>query len=236
MINKTNKIVAAVIVVLLIIIGLQQCSINKKDKEISDNQEWVKYYNSTVDSLKNKLNQTVVEAQVAKVNNEKEIKKLSETVFNLKESDERHVKQVNALIRVMQNFKLDTTLVAYHDTVEVDKNDSSLVPRNKVIVPPRDFVKTTENYQINGTVLLEGVRINSLVIPDTSSIRIVEKKTNFFKRRETVIQTIHTNPYYHNDKIQAVVKQGERPSRWQKWIKPLLTGIAGAFLTYKVVK
>jgi len=235
MLKPTTKWIPYLIIgLLLTVVSLQRCSINSKSKEISDYQEWNKYYNSQIDSFKNKLNQVVTESKVAQVNSEKEIKELSEQIFDLKKSDERHIKEIQALIRIKQTVRVDTIEIPYTDSFLVDKNDTTLVPRNTVVVPPRNFKDSTKNYQIDGTVLLNKVRINSLILPDTSSLRIVEKKEGFLKKREIVIQGVHTNPLFKTEGMQTVIKRGDKPSRWQKWIKPVIAAIASGFITYKL--
>lgn len=233
MFSKTNMVIRGVILLLLVTIGVQKCDLNKKAKEVSDRNEWLKYKDSQIDSFKNKYNQVIYESSVAKINNESQIKKLSDSIFSLKRKDEKQVKQIQALIRVSQRVKIDTIEIPYIDSV--DRYDSSLVAKNTVVIPPKRFKDSTSNYQIDGTVLLDKVLINSLTLPDTSSLRIVEKKEGFFKKRETVIQGVHSNPLFSTNGMQTVIKRGDRPSRWQRWIKPVIAGAISSFITYKII-
>jgi hypothetical protein len=230
---KNNPLVLIVAIIVLLS-SLETCTVNRLKNENNDLKELVKYKDTQIDSIKNKFNQTVAEKEVAEVYNKDAIKKLSEEVFNLKKKDEQQIKQVNALIRIIQTAKLDTVFIPY-DSSDTPVVDTGLVRRDSVVVPPKDFNYNTDSVNISGTVLLKGIRINSISLPDTASFRLAEKKTSFFKPRETVIQAIHTNPLYTTNGIQAITLKHTTNS-WNRIFKPLLVGIAASFITYKVVK
>jgi hypothetical protein len=240
-ISKTNVVLSLLLIFSIILMGIQQCNLNNTKDQVSDYKAWEKFMKAEIDSFKNKLNQTVVEAKVAQVADEERMKELSEQIFQLNKKDERQIKEIQSLIRVIQNAKLDTTFITFRDStgkpVVRDPNDTTKVFRKDVVIPPMNFKDSTKNYQIDGTVLLSGVRINSLVLPDTASFRVVEKKEpGLFTKRELTIQGIHSNPLFQTTGMQMVQKRGDKPTRWQRWIKPTLTFVIGSFLTYKVLK
>lgn len=241
MITKTNSVLALVIILLIIVLGVQQCNLNKKSDQVNDYKAWEQFMKAEIDSFKNTLNQTVVEAKVAQVADENRMKELSEQIFQLNKKDERQVKAIQSLIRVIQEARIDSIYIPFVDStgkpVVKDPNDTTKVFRKDVVIPPMAFKDSTQNYRINGTVLLNGVRIDSLVLPDTASFRIIEKKEpGLFTKRELTIQGIHSNPLFKTTGMQMVQKQGDRPTRWQRWIKPTLAFLIGVFGTHYILK
>lgn len=233
---KPTHLLIVVILILLGIVCLQQCSIKNKNEQIQDYKAIEQFKDNSIDSLKNKLNQTVTENKIAVAASDEIIKSLSEDVFNLKDKDERRVKEVTALVREVQELKLKPPVIKYRDTgsnkpPEFYTNDS-LVHKDSVVIPPKSFGDSTQHYVISGTVLLEGVRLDSVVVRDTSSFRFIEQKPKgllkkLTKPNELVIQNIHTNPYIKTIGIQAITVKPKQ-STWNKFIKPALFFVAGA--------
>lgn len=227
-----NKIlfIALAILSVAFILSLRSCSINEK---IAENWKAKSVYQAAViDSFKNSKGIQVVEQKVAETNNEDEIKKLSAEIFALRKSQERQIKLVTALVRVSQEAKITDSFIVFEPAPPHPK-DSALINPDSVIIPPMKFSHFTDNYSIDGVVELKGVRINSLIIPNTISFRIAEKKEGFFKPRQTVVQAINSNPLYVNQGAQSIVLK-PKTSAWNKVIKPALFFVAGSFITSKL--
>lgn len=178
----------------------------------------------------NLLNQIVTEQEIAKANSQKQIKQLSEEVFKLRASDEKRIKQVEALIRIVQTAGVDTLYIPY-DSTSIE--DTSLVRKDLVVVPPRSFTDSTKDYQISGNVLLHGVQLDRIAFTDTLSFRIVDKTTGFLKPRKTVVQAVHSNPYYITNSMQSITVE-HKTNAWNKWIKPAIAFAAGVFISSKL--
>lgn len=188
---------------------------------------------TVIDSLQNRLGQQVIEAAVVKTENEKLVEDLSRQVFNLKKKDEAHVKAYQALYRVKQTVRVDSVLVPYNYTSDQKIMDSAgLVPVDQVIIPPRSFSDSTANYTIRGRVLLEGVSLDVVSVPDTVSLRVVEVKKGLFKRRETVVQTIHSNPLVKTEGQQSIIVTPKKS--FIEKILPKLALVAGIYLGTKL--
>lgn len=212
-------------------------------KGCNDNAELASDYkaerdfaNTQVSQFSNKLDQIISEQKVQEVNNKEVIKELSSQIFQLTKAEEKRIKEVQTLVRIIQKAGLDTVFVPYSDTITV--NDTGMIRRDSVVIPPRNFKDSTANYDISGTVLLNGVRINSLSISDTLSFRVAEKRPKGLVRRifqpnETVIQSVHSNPLIKTSGIQSMTLK-HKNNAWNRWIKPAIAIGAGVFLGSKL--
>lgn len=233
-----------VIVALVIITSLFGC-LNYSYSNLADQYQTIlETKDFKFDSLLNVNNQIVAEKQVLETTNKEDIKKLSEEVFSLTKREEKRIKEVHALVRAIQNIRVTNTYIPYIDST-VDKSDSfytndSLVHKDSVVIPPRTFKNSTKNYVIDGTVLLKGVNINSIYLPDTLSFRIAEQRpkgivNRILKPNETVVQAIHTNKLFETNGLQAITLK-QKTNAWNRFIKPGLFMLGGGFITYKVLK
>lgn len=218
-----------IIVILLMYCVLSTSTCNSNERAALTAKGLYDYEHSTVTKLLNKKGVEVSETKAAETYSKDDIKKLSAEVFDLKNSLERKIKQVDALVRVNQSVKIigkDT--IKYYPVVMDDVD--SMVPLNTVVLPPRKFSTENKNYSIAGTVLLSGVKIDSIELNNTVSFRIAEKKNGLFSARETVVQAVNSNPYFTNNGMQSIVLKPKQ-NAWNKWIKPTL--IAGTALIIK---
>jgi hypothetical protein len=206
------------------LLSLSKC--NENARLAVSNKGLYDYEHSRVDSFINKQGLKVVESKSAETFNADDVKKLSAEVFDLKKSNQRQIKEVAALVRANQVVKIVGKDTIKYYPVVMDNVDS-MVPLNSVVLPPRKFSTENKNYSIAGTVLLTGVKIDSIELNNTISFRIAEKKNGLFYPRETVVQDINSNPYFNNTNIQSIVLKPKQ-SVWNKWIKPVV--FAGAAL------
>jgi hypothetical protein len=218
-------IVAALIVFLLVTI--QTC--NSYKNKAGNAEAQYEYLFQKIDSLKNEQGKTIAEQKVAITTSEKVIKDLSAQVFDLRASDAKRVKEVESLVRVIQNFHPDTIFVPYNQT------DTVLVKDSGSLHVPTAFHSHEKDYQIDGTVYLNGVQIDNILVHDTVSTRIIVQKQGLFKRPKEVLQIIHSNPVVSTYGAQAMILQ-HPTSKWNKWIKPVLAAALTGFLEYKLRK
>lgn len=234
--KPTIKDLAFVLMLIAFIIAVSNR--NSVKRQLDDEKTKSELKDFSFDSLRNKHNQLVVEKGVLELNSKQEIKNLSAEVFDLKRKDEKRIKQVQALVRAGQKFRIDTVEIAYIDTIEVVPG--LMVSADSVVLPPKHFKDSTKNYVIDGTVLLKSVRINKLDIKDTISLRIAEQKPKGIVRRITqpnniVVQVVHSNDAIKTTGLQTVVLK-ERPNAWNRFIKPVFVAVVTGFISYKVLK
>ena len=219
------------ILALLFLLSLSKC--NENARLAFSNKGLYDYEHSIVTRLLNKQGVEVSETKTAETYSSDAIKKLSAEVFDLKKSNEQQIKEVAALVRANQVVKIMGKDTIKYYPVVMDNVDS-MVPINSVVLPPRKFSTENKNYSIAGTVLLTGVKIDSIELNNTVSFRIAEKKEGLFSSKKTVVQVVNSNPYFNTNSIQSIVLKPKQ-NAWNKWIKPVV--FAGtAFLIQKQLK
>lgn len=228
--KSSDIFLGVVILILSAMVFFLKLENTKLAKTAEDYEQVLIYRNSQIDSFKNKYNQTVAEGYVAQVNSEKIIEDLSKEVFNLRKENERRIKEYLALYRVKQQVRIDSILVPYDSSDR--KVDTGWVRAETVVIPPKPFYDSTDNYTVRGRVLLEGVSLDMVSVPDTVSLRLVEKSKGLFKGRETVAQVIHSNPLVRTDGIQSITLK-QKKTFWEKIAKPLAFA-AGIFIGTKL--
>jgi hypothetical protein len=210
--NLLIKIQTILILALGIALFVSVKSCQKNEALADDYKARLDYQDSTVKVMENKINVLVAENKTAVTSNEKTIKELSQQV--------RQIKTVTALVQGHQVVTLRDTLI---DFIEV------LVPADSssLISVPRNFAKVTPHYTITGTITKQGVNLDSLVMKNTMSFRIGERRNNIFRPSEVVVQAINSNPHFQTVGLQSITVTA-RPNAWNRWIKPTLTAIGGA--------
>ena len=239
---STIKNIVLIVLSAILLLSIRQCRINN-DNSINWEGKY-SYQNHVIDSLKNKEGKQVIEQKPAEFTNDKELKKLSATIFNLSKSNERLVKQVNALVSVTQKLTVVDKDIPYEPestddstTTNIDTviNNKTYVDIDSVIVPPKKFsLKENNQFLIKGTVLLNKIKLDSLSFTNDVSWRFIESKKGIFSKRETKIQAINSNKYFTNTNMQSTVVRHE-PNSWNKWIKPICSALATFLITYKTL-
>ncbi len=167
--------------------------------------------------IKNKEGKQVIEQRPAVFTNDDVLKEASAKVFNLSKKEERKVKEVKAFAQIAQ---------------------AALITKDSAQATPADdstyrFAINKKEYSITGHMRKEWLYIDSLAIYNTLSIRLAEKRKGLFKR-ELVIQAVNNNPYINNTAITSMVVQ-QKPTAWNRWIKPALFA-AGGYVMGRAIK
>lgn len=209
--SKTNSLVwiqwAVIALILVLFFQFKSCS----DRKLAIAQ-------STVDSLTlasqksdstvNTLGQKVYTQSVIITSNQKSIRQLSDSMFNLKKKDAKILKKVISYYSQRTHIVMDTVSIPYTDTTVhgsfKDSSDLARYLRDSTISVPRTVNMSNQYFSINETLKKEGIVINSIDFPDSQYIRVVENRGGFFRRvngklkfhvkKQVQIQTLHTNP------------------------------------------
>ena len=75
------------------------------------------------------------------------------------------------------------------------------------------FTITDPFYEIAGRVTDEELSLQSIMIPNTTSIVIGDRKEKWWKKKEYIATVTHSNPYITSEGIQSFTLE-ERRSRW----------------------
>jgi hypothetical protein len=115
-------------------------------------------------------------------------------------------KNIQSSIKVVTQTRLDTIFIAFNDTLRI----TDTIYRQGTITYPKHFNLTEKFFFIKGSVLENGIKIDSLILPNTSTIVIGEKKQGLFKKSLPVIEITNTNPYITTNALNNVVIKKEK--------------------------
>lgn len=182
--------------------------------------------------LENQKGEMVAQNTVLFTSSQKQIKALTDTVFNLKDREGRMIRAVLDYSKIIQEANFRNKSAGFQDKPTVNaKGDTVYLSQPAdpdLIRVPRPFRYSDSTIDLAGRVRKNDVLIDSLKIPNILSIRTAEVKTGIFKR-STVVQAVNSNPAFINSQI-ASVKVTHKPSAWNRWIKPVLFAGAGLYI------
>lgn len=189
--------------------------------------------------FENKAGILVAENEQLTVETGKQLERLTDTIFNLKRQDERHIKTISSYARIIQNGKWIGKTGKWVDTVTVtDTNfvNVDLEPDTNYLRVPRDFSYMDSAIAFSGTVDRAGVHMDSVGISNTLHFRTAEKKSGFLNlKRSTTVQAINTNPGITTMGLTSLSVK-HKTTAWQRWIKPVLFAGLAAVATAQIVK
>lgn len=166
-----------------------------------------------------------------------EIDNLTDTIFNLKQSQERLISQVLNYSRITQETRIKGKTAPFIDRPA--QPGTVVIPQpqdTNLIRVPRAFSYTDSTITFDGMVTRLGVTLDSLTIPNILHLRTVEQRTGFLNLgRVTTVQAINSNPAIKNKGIASMTIKA-RPNWWNSWGKPLAAAGAGIFIYSKIKK
>ncbi len=170
-------------------------------------------------------------ALVAK--NEGLLNDMSKTVFNLKDDQERLVKEVRYLTLIKQQVRYDSVFLRYDTTQRVPLIAAG---RSDSIAVPVHFHRVDTSAGVFGKVTKQGVVLDSVWVNNNIWLRHGVRKHGFLNLgSEDFVQAMNTNPMVRTTGLGTVTYH-QRPNAWNRWIKPTLTAGVAAGLTYWIVK
>ncbi|MBS1616392.1 MAG: hypothetical protein JST06_09785 [Bacteroidetes bacterium] len=170
-------------------------------------------------------------ALVAK--NEGLLHDMSQTVFNLKTDQERLVKEVRYLTLIKQQVRYDSVFLRYDTSQPVPLIAEG---RSDSIAVPVSFHRVDTSAGVFGRVTRSGVFLDSVWVNNNIWLRHGVRKRGFLNLgSEDFVQAMNTNPMVRTTGLGTVTYR-QRPTAWNRWIKPTLTAGVAAGLTYWIVK
>lgn len=216
--------------------GSQQ---SKYDSLAISKQEVVKLANSRGD--------TIVRQYAIMTSDQEALKKAAEELFNYKSKDQKQIKRIDALVKLTTKTKLPNPITAKFTNNNFDKKkfaDSLSKECSDVISNLLDtsvlvgsqFKYDSSFLQIAGTVEKDGVRIDSLNMPDTQAIafevtkgglfrRGIDGKVKFWTPRKLSVSVYHSNPYIQTTGMTSAVYQSPPKGRWLERAIIFATGV-----------
>jgi hypothetical protein len=158
---------------------------------------------------------------------------IKEVQSQVKESQEVIIKKV--LVPYIPDNYIDTTK-GWYASLKNGVITKSLVDSLMFhsLVVPRGFKKEDKWFTINGVVRKDGVMVDSLKIPNESSVTIGYKKSGFLNLGRTpIVEIKNTNPYIDVTKVSNIVTKKNKGIFNTKgfWIG---VGVIGGILIQKL--
>lgn len=237
MIRKlTVKNVVTALIIIGLVIALFQVD-SCRNKQFSSQKaelDSLTLVNQQLVQTTNQQGQIISKQTVVITDNQSSLASLTSQVFDLKEREQKRIKQVNALLSITSHTKIDSIKVPYVDTVKLKKFSDSLERICRVVIDyyensttpvPRHALIDSPYFKFDGTITRSGLTVNSINLPDTQRIAVVETKGGFFRRdingkvrfhipSKTEIQVLHTNPNIKIDGISSIIYKPPIKSRW----------------------
>jgi len=214
----TQKIINIVLAFIILILIWKGCEIQKEKNELV---EQVSSYTIGEKAFNKKMqqdsstiatqNQTIMtQSDAIKLGLLKLEGQVKDVQSQVKESQEVIIKKV--LVPYIPDNYIDTSK-GWYASLKNGVITKSLVDSlmfNSLIVP-RGFKKDDKWFTINGVVKKEGVMIDSIKIPNESSVTIGYKKSGFLNLGRTpIVEIKNTNPYIDVTKVSNVVIKKNR--------------------------
>jgi hypothetical protein len=197
--------------------------------------------------FENEKGQVITENQVLKAESSRQLKELTDTIFNLKKLDEKRVKTINSYARIIQEYSSgpkfapfiedagDFTTLAGKDSTPTAGPDPRARDSNYVRVP-KPFLYWDSTTQFSGRITRAGVWLDSIRVQNTVHFREVTEKTGFLNMgRKSTIQVLNSNPDIKTLGVTAV-RIPNRPNWWQKWGKLAAGAILGGIGVHQLTR
>lgn len=238
---KNITIVAIITSILSVLLLLNTCRLNKKIDKQEGQITTEQLKSQKLDSTINTNNQTIYTQKALITSNQKVIKQLTDTVFSLKSKDQKNL-SVIAYYQGKTTTTLSKITVPYLDTAYMKHFEDSVQQNCSIVLQyiqdstikiGRKSGDSTPNYTISQTVQKDGIKIDSLSIPDVLSLRFVEKKGNLFRPSSFEVQYFHSNPLIKTTSSNSVFYVPKRKSFFQRVILPIGIGVGAGILIAK---
>ena len=219
-----------VIVALILIIVLLVCGYCEKRGQLSYLEKQFSKF-----ELKKQDFKTIINKKKEKIIQQEQLILTIKQAENLNVIDSKDWKNVNSNVVIQTKIRLDTIFMRFTDTLYL----TDTIYRNNNISPLKRFNLSEEFLTINGIVLENGVKIDSLVLPNISTITIGRKKQGLFKNSIPVVELKNSNPYLKvNDLSNVVIEKEKKIYQKNKFWFSVGTalGIVGTYLLITSIK
>ena len=228
-----------IVIIILLLLGVliyalfARTRAGKSDQSAADLLRALDSVSYTAKTFENANGRLVSDNVALIAKNEGVLREMSATVFNLKSDQEKLVKQVNYMTVVKQQVRYDSVFVRYDTSGKIPLIAAG---RSDSIGVPQAFSLSDSMSGIYGRVTKTGVALDSIWVYNDIYLRHGVRKTGMLGLgREDFVQAINTNPRVRTLGL-ATATYRQKPSAWNRWIKPVAAGVIGAAIGYKVAK
>lgn len=246
-ITPQNILIAALTVAIFV---LNTCKNNRYHNTVSGKDIEIQLLKQKTDSIINQKNQVIYEQEALIVKNQEDLKRYTDSIFDLKRKHSTQIKSVVAYYSSITNTRIDSVPVPYVDTLTLRRFSDSIQKqcgtvlsymRDSTISVPRRAKIDSTNFSIDLTIGKSSVLVNNVTFVDSQYIRFIERKGGLFKKDiygkrhfilkpQIVVQVLHSN--------QNIKVMGQQSAIYIKKSKflPKLAVIGGAVLTGILIK
>lgn len=193
--------------------------------------------------FENEKGQVITENQVLKAESSRQLKSLTDTIFNLKKQDEKRVKTINSYARIIQEYNSGPKFAPF---IEDAGDFTTLAPKDSTptagprdsnyIRVPKPFMYWDSLTSIRGRVTRVGVWLDSIKVQNTVHFRTLEEKAGFLNMgRKSTIQVLNSNPAITTVGV-TMIQVPSRPNWWQKWGKLAAGAILGGVGVHQLTR
>ena len=227
-----NNIIIGILLIVIALLTLNTCKLKKGYTNQVSTIDSLMLSNQTLDSIKNKQNETILKQEAIIVDNADALNKLTDSIFMLKKKDSKNLQTI-AYYKAITRTKIDSVDVPYVDTIAMKKWEDSVIQhcqsvidyiQDSTITVPRKAELSTPNFELKATIKKDNLEINSLVIPDTLQLRFVEKK-RFLKPKTIEVQFFHSNPLISTTQSNSAIYKPKRKPFFQRVVLPVVIGV-----------
>jgi len=203
-----------IITLILLMLTQQACSDREKDS-LKSQITMLSLNKQKNDSIINKQGEVIYTQEVAITKSKEELKKYTDSIFNLNRRHERKIKEVTAFYKNRYRVQLDSFFVYEVDSIPYPEYITVEFMNDSMITVPRTFKVDEPYFKLDATVRKNGLMINSLSLPDTLYGRIVTKKQGFLKPKIKEYQYFNKNPYVIQEGSNSVIYE-DKKKFWNK--------------------
>jgi hypothetical protein len=222
---KKYKYIIYSILVLFLLNIVNKCN-KEKYTELEDKYKLTQIDKQKLDSIVNKQGEVIKTQEVTILRDKESLKEYTDTIFNLKNKQERKIKEVIAYYNNKTRVQLDSFFVYEVDSIPYPYVITEQYISDSMINVPRTYRVDSPYFKFDATVLKKGMVINSLILPDTTYGRFIE-----LKHGKIQYQIFNKNPYIKIENSNSAIYKPKK--KRLKWLIPLGIGIATGIIIAK---
>lgn len=217
------------VLILLFLFSLKTCT--KYSGQLDQYAAKLDSFASLAAHYENVLGQQIAENKQIKIQSADYLKKMTDTIFKLKKSDQKKTAQVTEYARINQELRLQIKLAPWDTSHQVtNPSPGAITDDSGTVHVPRSFRYEDSTVRIQGTVLIAGVRIDSMSVTNTVNLRTLTKKTGFLGLgRESTVQVLNSSPVVRTTGVLSITVPPTL-NWWQRVGKPVTFAILGGVI------
>ena len=185
-----------VIVALILIVVLMVCGYCQKREQLTYLEEQFSKF-----ELKKQDFKVIVNKNKEKIIEQEQLILTLQQAKNLNLINSKDWKNTQSSINIVTKTRIDTIFIAFTDTLHIIDTIHSKSNFDCL----KHFNLSDKFFYINGNVLENGIKIDSLSFPNSTTITIGEKRQGIFRKSLPIVEIKNSNPYIETINLSNVV-------------------------------